>query len=72
MAAEPSAEAARARAELAAALDAIEERLNVPRRVKRRVRELRATQPAVFVGAAASAAALAGGAVWLIIRGVRR
>ncbi len=72
MATDPSPEAARARAELAAALDAIEGRLNVPKRVKRQITDLRSQNPLAFGGAIAAAVAAVGAIGWLIVRSVSR
>ena len=67
----------KARAELAATLDAIQDRLNLPRQTRlslertgRRVQRLRDENPVAFVAAAVGAAALIGGAVWLVVRAV--
>ncbi|WP_426517799.1 DUF3618 domain-containing protein [Diaminobutyricibacter sp. McL0618] len=68
----------RARAELTATLDAIEDKLNVPKRARlaveragRRAQKLRDENPVAFVATAVGAAALVGGAVWLVVRAVR-
>ena len=58
----------RARAELAEALDAIEYKLNVPKRTRERFQRLRKENPLLLVGLAVGAAAAAAGAVWLAVR----
>ena len=70
---------ATARAELAATIDAIQDRLDLPKqarlavkRAKRRVKELSDEKPEVLVAAAVGAAAVIGGAVWLVVRAVRK
>ena len=76
--AELQADAVRARAELAATLDAIEDKLNVPKqiglaadRTQARVRRMAAENP-IALGAVALAAATAVGlGVWAIIRALR-
>ncbi|WP_223693330.1 DUF3618 domain-containing protein [Leifsonia poae] len=62
----------RARADLAEALDAIEYKLNVPKRAAERVQNLRRDNPLALVGIAVGAAAAVGGVVWLAIRASRR
>ncbi|MGN6762090.1 MAG: DUF3618 domain-containing protein [Leifsonia sp.] len=62
----------RARAELAATMDAIEYKLNVPKRTAERVQRLRAENPVALAGIAAGAVAAVAGAVWGIVRLVRR
>ena len=64
-----------ARAELKAALAAIEEKTNVPRRVERAASEKAAAlrraarrNPALVVAGVVSTAALVGGAVWGLVR----
>jgi hypothetical protein len=71
MTAEPSIEVRRARAELASALTAIEDKLNVPKRTKRAVRSFRDEHPAGFVAATATVVVAIGGAVFLGIRAFR-
>lgn len=70
---------AKARSELAATLEAIEDKLNLPKQarlaVKRavlRVQDLRTENPTALAAAAVGAAALIGGAVWLIVRAARK
>ena len=62
----------RARADLAATLDAIEYKLNVPKRTAERIRRLRDENPIGLAALAATTAAVIGGIVWLIVRLVRR
>ena len=62
----------RARAELAATLDAIEYKLNVPKRTAERVQRLRAENPVALAGIAAGAVAAVAGAVWGVVRLIRR
>jgi hypothetical protein len=69
------AEAARARAELAGTLDAIEYKLNLPKQVRRATRRLALglrrlgeENPAALVGITLGAATAAGAAVWLGVR----
>jgi hypothetical protein len=58
----------RARNELAAALDAIEYKLNVPKRTVERVERMRQDNPLALIGIAVAAAAAVAGVVWLIVR----
>jgi len=72
---DPSLEVLRARGELTRALDSIEDRLNVPKRVRatvRRVDEFRKRSPVAFVGAAAGAAAAVAGVAWVAVTVLRR
>lgn len=62
----------RARAELAAAVDAITYKLNVPQRAAERVRRLREDNPLALAGLAAGTAVVVGGAVWGIVAALRR
>ena len=69
----------KARADLTAALEAIEDKLNVPKRTRlaveragRRVQQLRDENPIVLAAVSVGAAALIGGAVWLVVRAVRK
>jgi len=69
------ADAARARAELASTLDAVETKLNLPkqlritrRRISLGLRRLGDENPAALVGVAVAAAVVAGSAVWLGVR----
>ncbi|WP_411719737.1 hypothetical protein [Mycetocola sp.] len=64
-----------ARAELVSTLNAIEDKLNVPRKVSRAVArgrvaaaKLQRENPAAFVGAIAAVAAVAGTAAWALAR----
>jgi hypothetical protein len=72
-------DADKARAELTATLDAIQEKLDVPKQAKlateragRRVQELRTENPVAFGAAVVGVAALVGGVVWLIVRAFRK
>ncbi|MBN9630193.1 DUF3618 domain-containing protein [Leifsonia sp. TF02-11] len=62
----------RARAELAATVDAITYKLNVPKRTAERVQRLRDDNPLALVGLAVGVAVAVGGAVWGIVAAVRR
>jgi len=62
----------RARADLAETLDAIEYKLNVPKRASERVQRLRAENPLALVGIAAGAVAAIAGVVWLAVRTAKR
>ena len=79
MTADTPGDVEKARADLTAALDAIEDKLNVPKQTRfaveragRRVRKLRDENPVALAAVAVGAAALIGGAVWLIVRAVRK
>ena len=68
-----------ARAELKAALAAIEQRANIPRRVERsaargaaKLRTAWAESPALVVAGVVGAAVVVGGAVWLVVRGLSK
>jgi Protein of unknown function (DUF3618) len=62
----------RARADLAATVDAITYKLNVPKRTAERVQRLRDDNPLALVGLAVGVAVVVGGAVWGIVAAVRR
>ncbi|MDN4598146.1 DUF3618 domain-containing protein [Leifsonia virtsii] len=62
----------RARAELAATIDAIEYKLNVPKRTAERLQRLRKENPAALVGLSVGVAVAVGGIVWGVVRLVRR
>jgi len=62
----------RARAELAATVDAIGYKLNVPQRTREWFDRLRTENPVALAGFAAGAAVAAAGAVWGIVRLIRR
>ena len=62
----------RARAELAATVDAIGYKLNVPQRTRERFDRLRKENPVALAGIAAGAAVAGAGAVWGIVRLIRR
>ncbi|AAT88192.1 hypothetical protein ATY41_07635 [Leifsonia xyli subsp. xyli] len=65
-------DAERARAELAATLDAIEYKLNIPKRAAECVRTLRRENPLAFAGIAVGAAIVAATAAWGLVALVRR
>lgn len=76
--AELRAEAAKARAELAGTLDAIELKLNLPyqaklrrRRFRMGVRKLQDENPLALMGLVVAAVAVAGGTVWLGVKAIR-
>ncbi|GAB3615731.1 hypothetical protein GCM10027416_02880 [Okibacterium endophyticum] len=58
----------RAREELVATLNAIEDRLNVPKRAKAKINELKETNPGALIAGAAGVAAGVGLVVWGIVR----
>lgn len=62
----------RARAQLAATIDAIEYKLNVPKRTAERLQRLQKENPAALVGLSVGVAAAVGGIVWGVVRLVRR
>lgn len=62
----------RARDELAATLDAIEYKLNAPKRATERIRALRSENPVAFAGVAVGVVLAVGGAVWGVARFLRR
>lgn len=62
----------RARTELAATLDAIEYKVNVPKRTAERIQAMRRDNPVALAAIAAGVAVAVGGAVWGIVRLVRR
>jgi len=62
----------RARADLAATVDAITYKLNVPKRTAERVRRLRDDNPLALLGIAVAVAVAVGGAVWGIVAASRR
>ena len=66
-----------ARAELVSTLNAIEDKLNVPRKVSRAVArgkvaaaKLQRESPVAFIGGIAAVAAVSGTAVWAIVRAI--
>lgn len=68
-----------ARAQLASTLDAIEDRLNVPKRVRRVTRDateniktMARDNPLALAGIAVGAAVVVGGAVWAIVAAITR
>jgi len=58
----------RARARVAETLDAIEYKLNVPKRASERIQRLRKDNPLLLIGAAVASVAAIAGVVWLAIR----
>jgi len=62
----------RARADLAATVDAITYKLNVPKRTAERVRRLRDDNPLALLGIAVAVAVAVGGAVWGTVAASRR
>lgn len=72
MTTEPEIEIRRARAELVSTINAIEDKLNVPKRTKRAVRAFRKEHPIAFVAAGVTAVAAVGAAVWFGISAIRR
>ncbi|WP_285114651.1 DUF3618 domain-containing protein [Leifsonia sp. fls2-241-R2A-40a] len=62
----------RARSELAATIEALEYKLNVPRRLTERVERLRRDNPIALASAAAGAVAATALAVWGVVRLIRR
>lgn len=77
--AELKADAVHARAQLAATLDAIEDKLNVPKqlglaaeRTGQRVRTLASDNPLALAGVALGVATAVGLGVWAIVRAVRK
>lgn len=62
----------RARADLAATVDAITYKLNVPQRTAERVRRLRDENLLALLGIAVGVAVAVGGAVWGIVAASRR
>jgi hypothetical protein len=72
MTTEPSIDVRRARAELASAINAIEYKLNVPKRAKRAARIFRQEHPAAFAAAGVAAVAAVGAAVWFGVSAIRR
>ncbi|MET0933607.1 MAG: DUF3618 domain-containing protein [Mycetocola sp.] len=66
-----------ARAELASTLNAIEDKLNVPRKVSRAIArgkvqaaKLQRESPAAFIGGIAAVAAVAGTVAWAVARAI--
>ncbi|HEY8282510.1 MAG TPA: DUF3618 domain-containing protein [Leifsonia sp.] len=62
----------RIRADLAATVDAIQYKLDLPKRVSARLRRLRAENPVALGGMVAGAVAAIGGAIWFLVRAARR
>ena len=79
MTTEPLGDVEKARADLTATIGAIEDKLNVPKQARlateragRRLNALRTENPVAFGAAVVGAAAFVGGAVWLIVRTLRK
>ena len=72
MTTEPSIDIRRARAELVSTINAIEDKINVPKRAKRAVRVFHKQHPVAFVAAGVGAAAALGAAVWFGVSAIRR
>ncbi|GAB2528005.1 DUF3618 domain-containing protein [Paramicrobacterium agarici] len=70
MTAEKLPTTAEARADLAATLDAIEDKLNVPKQAKATYERLREQNPAALVAGAAGVATAVGLGVWAVVRAV--
>ncbi|SEB50177.1 hypothetical protein SAMN04489806_0881 [Paramicrobacterium humi] len=70
MTADRTPSTAEARAQLTAALDAIEDKLNLPKQAKARLEKLRIDNPTALIAGAAGAAAALGLGVWAIVRAV--
>jgi len=70
--ASPKVRAQAAREELAATLDAIEYKLNVPKRVQERVRRMRAENPIALALAVAVGVGAVVTGTWLCIRALLR
>ncbi|GAA2053344.1 DUF3618 domain-containing protein [Leifsonia soli] len=62
----------RARAELAATVEAIEYKLNVPKRTAERLARLRQDNPLALVGISVAVALVTAGTVWGVVRLLRR
>ena len=60
------------RAELATTIDAIQYKLDLPKRVSARLRRLRAENPIALGGMVAGAVAAIGAAIWVLVRAARR
>lgn len=75
MTGDPSLEVMRARGELTRALDAIEDKLNVPKRVREAVQRadrFRKRNPIGFAGAVAGVASAVAGATWVAVTVLRK
>jgi tellurite resistance protein len=62
----------RARSELAATVEAIEYKLNVPKRASESIERLRKDNPIALAGIAVGVAVTIAGTVWGIVRLIRR
>lgn len=71
MTADRVSEVQRARAELVEALNAIEDKANLPRRAKRALRVLREDYPLASVAVAVVAVAAVGAATWIAVSRLR-
>jgi hypothetical protein len=72
MTTEPSIDVRSARAELVSTINAIEYKLNVPKRANRAARVFRQEHPLVFAAAGVAAVAAVGAAVWFGVSAIRR
>jgi hypothetical protein len=79
MTTEPPTDIAKARADLAATVGAIEDRLNLPKqarlaakRASGRLQNLPTENPLALVALAVGVSVLVGGGVWLIVRAARK
>jgi hypothetical protein len=72
MTTESSIDVRRARAELVSTINAIEYKLNVPKRAKRAARIFLQEHPAAFAAAGVAAVAAVGAAVWFGVSAIRR
>jgi hypothetical protein len=72
MTTEPAIEIRRARAELVSTINAIEDKINVPKRTKRALRVFRNEHPIAFAAAGVAATAALGAAVWFGVSAMRR
>lgn len=72
MTADRVTEVERARAELVQTLNAIEDKVNIPRRAKRAIRVFREDYPLTSIAVAVAAVAAAGAGVWFAVSRLRR
>jgi hypothetical protein len=72
MTTESSIDVRRARAELVSTINAIEYKLNVPKRARRAARVLRQEHPVAFAAAGVAAVAAVGAVVWFGVSVIRR
>ncbi|HEY5223078.1 MAG TPA: DUF3618 domain-containing protein [Microbacteriaceae bacterium] len=71
MTADRVTEVAKARAELVETLNAIEDKVNIPRRAKRAIRVLREDYPLASVALTVVAIAAVGAAGWIVVSRLR-